>query len=252
MKALFYLLLFLPSGTFAQSVETAADLRFFGTDAMGFSYFERHNELYKQKGAERVQYQHFGLGRVHSIDLQNPLLTVVFYRDFNTCVLLDSQFSEMSRINFNQWPEPLQPLAIGLASQNRLWVYDALSMRIGLVHQNQPHVRFVTQNLQHDLIHSQSNFNYFDWVDANRRWFRVDVYGKTSDLGTLPEFEAAQLLDKGALLLQAGKLWLWKADSGARPLAIGPENSITAFWWNGQNLTIFTGEGISNHKIDVR
>lgn len=251
MKALFCLMFLLPLAVWGQASDTAG-LHFFGTDALGFSYFERQNELFKQKGTERVQYQHFGLGRVHSIDLQNPLLTVVFYRDFNTCVLLDSQFSEMSRINFTQWPEPLQPVAIGLASQNRLWVYDGLSMRIGLVHQNQPQIRFVTQNLQHNVIHSQSNLNYFDWVDANRRWFRVDVYGKTLDLGTLPEFEAVQLLEKGALLLQAGKLSLWKADSGARPLPIGPENSITAFWWNGQNLTIFTGEGISNHKIDVR
>src|SRR5690606_20809975 len=134
---------------------TTPDVRFFGTDALGFSYFERRNELYKQKGPERVQYQHIGLGRVHSIDVQNPLLTLVFYRDFNMCVLLDSQFSEMSRIQFNQWPEPLQPLAVGLAAQNRLWIYDGLSMRIGLAEQKQPGVRFITQSLRYDVIYSQ-------------------------------------------------------------------------------------------------
>ncbi len=251
MKVLFHLLFLLPFALSAQ-VAPISDIRFFGTDALGFSYFERQNELYKQKGTERVQYQHFGLGRVHSIDVQNPLQTLVFYRDFNTCVLLDSQFSEMTRINFNQWPEPLQPLAIGFAAQNQLWVYDGLSMRIGLMPQKQPGIRFITQSLQHDLIYSQSSLNYFDWIDENRRWFRVDLYGKTSDRGTLPEFEAVQLLESGALVLQAGNLLLWKAGSGAKPLSIATENSITAFWWNGQNLTIFTSEGISNHKIDVR
>src|SRR5690606_39450901 len=126
---LFDLLFLLPCALLAKDA-TTPDVRFFGTDALGFSYFERRNELYKQKGPERVQYQHIGLGRVHSIDVQNPLLTLVFYRDFNMCVLLDSQFSEMSRIHFNQWPEPLQPLAVGLAAQNRLWIYDGFSMRI--------------------------------------------------------------------------------------------------------------------------
>lgn len=252
MKSIAFLLLLLPLGIIGQNRQAETQTRFFGTDVMGFEYFSNDGALYKIRDGQRVQYQNFGMGAVHRLDFQNPLRTLAFYRDFNACILLDSQFNEILRIDFNQWPEPLQPLALGLAAQNRLWVYDGLSLRIGLLNERQPATRFITQNLQDGLIYYQSDLNHFDWIDTQRRWFRVDLYGKITALGTLPEFTAVQLLESSAILLSDEKLWLWHASKQTAPLPIAVENSIRAFWWNGQNLAIFTDNGISNYKIHLR
>ena len=42
------------------------------------------------------------LGEISSIDAFNALKTTVFYRDFNTVIILDNRLSEIMKIDFNQ------------------------------------------------------------------------------------------------------------------------------------------------------
>src|SRR5688572_10113253 len=92
-----------------------------GTDAFGWIYEITDNEFSKRQGTTIVKYRNVALGEIARVDQQNPLQIVLFYRRFNTVVLLDNQLNEIRRINFSEVPQPVIAEAAGLASQNRLW-----------------------------------------------------------------------------------------------------------------------------------
>jgi hypothetical protein len=119
--------------------------RYVGADAFGWQYTITDNELTKQKDGQAVRYRNVALGEIYKVDLQNPLQLILFYRKFNTVVLLDNQLNETSRINFSDaQQQPVIAEAVGLASQNRLWLYDVNTQQIGLYNLAQGTFRSIT------------------------------------------------------------------------------------------------------------
>ena len=105
---------------------------FVGYDALGAYYTITNNVLTKQLGEQKWQYKNPQLGKIAKVDLQNPLKIVLFYQDFNTVIIVDNQLNETTNINLNDSNNPIVPIGIGLASGNRLWIYNNLTMKIGL------------------------------------------------------------------------------------------------------------------------
>ena len=65
-----------------------------------------------------LNYSNFLYGNISSVDITNPLKIVVFYKDFNIVVLLDSQLNETDVI---QLPYDVSFAAKGTA--NHLWLF---------------------------------------------------------------------------------------------------------------------------------
>ena len=107
---------------------------FLGYDSFGFIYQINNNVFSKIKGKEVFEYKNVSLGSITRTDLQNPLKMVLYYEDFNTVVLLDNQLNKITEINFMLNTTPIVVSAIGMSTQNQLWIYNALNQQIGLFH----------------------------------------------------------------------------------------------------------------------
>jgi hypothetical protein len=68
-------------------------------------------------------------GRLHFIDVTNPLKLVLFYRDFATIVILDRMLNVRNTIDLRK-QNIFQPGAIALAYDNNIWVYDEQAARL--------------------------------------------------------------------------------------------------------------------------
>jgi hypothetical protein len=62
-------------------------------------------------------------GKLHTIDVSNPLKPLLFYKDFSNVVVLDRFLANRASINLRQY-NILQPTAIGLSYDNNIWVFD--------------------------------------------------------------------------------------------------------------------------------
>ena len=107
---------------------------FLGYDSFGYSYQITNNVFSKIKGNEIFEYKNVSLGKITKVDLQNQLKMVLFYEDFNSVVLLDNQLNKVTEINFSQNATPIVVSAIGMSTQNQLWIYNALNQQIGLLY----------------------------------------------------------------------------------------------------------------------
>lgn len=91
---------------------------FVGCDYDFNTYYFSNTVLSKKTEQEIFNYSNFLYGNISSVDISNPLKTVVFYRDFNRVILLDSQLNETDII---QLPYDISFATKGAA--NHIWLF---------------------------------------------------------------------------------------------------------------------------------
>ncbi|HEU4496418.1 MAG TPA: hypothetical protein VFR70_05150 [Flavobacterium sp.] len=226
--------------------------QFLGEDNLGGRYALNENEFRKSYGGRVLFYKNIALGKIQRADLQNPLQLVLFYKQFTAAVLLDSQLNETAKINFSELDEPLNPEAVSLASQNRLWVYDMLSQKLGLFDIAKKSFHAITRPLAQPIIYYQSDYNYFYWINAKRQLYASNLFGKISFLGLVPDFEEVQLVGVSKVLgKKDGRLFLYNLETDAMiPIGLN-EKSFAGFFYREQILSIFTQQEIHYYKISL-
>ena len=225
--------------------------RLAGYDKFGFYYGIKDDAFFKYKDGRSIEYKNVSLGKISRVDLQNQLRIVLFYEAFNTAVLLDNQLTETQKIDFSQSNPPVVVTATAMASQNRLWIYDSLSQRIGLWEYLKGTYLLITPPLQGGIVQYGADFNYFQWIDGQHNWYRCDAFGKISLVAKAPEFDAASLSDEALVFSKGGRLYLFAPKTNQQyPLEI-LDKTFASFFLKEHILTIFTGHSITNYKITI-
>lgn len=224
--------------------------QFLGQDNFGNSYSIYENEFRKISNNRVSFYKNVSLGKIHQVDLQNPLQIVLFYKQFTTAVLLDNQLNETTKINFSELNIPLNPEAVSLASQNRLWLYDMLSQKLGLFDILKNTFQPITQSFDQNLKFYQSDYNYFYWVDTKQNLYVSNLFGKVNSLGNVPDFEQLQVVSPNLVLVKKdNELYFYNLENSQKtPIAIN-EKSFVSFSYKEQILSIFTSQEIYQYKI---
>ncbi|HEY0092097.1 MAG TPA: hypothetical protein VGB43_06375 [Flavobacterium sp.] len=224
--------------------------RFVGRDQFASYYFINNNIFTKIQPGGSLEYKNILKGNLASADINNPLLILLFYKDFNSIVLVDHQLNEVRQINFNENTDfQIQAHAAGIASQNRVWIYDGLNQRILLFDYNKN--TFRTLPVNNGIIrHYESDFNEFRWIDDDSNIYSCDVYGKASTLGKAPAFDRCAIVSPSQIIYQLdGKLYLHSLVGNKSTLIDTGKKSSISFYYKDQILSIFTKHGITNFKI---
>ena len=226
---------------------------FSGYDSFGFSYQIKNNVFSKIKGNENFEYKNVYLGNITKADILNPLKIMLFYEDFNSIVLLDNQLNKISEINFSQNPTPLVCTAIGMSAQNQLWVYNALNQQIGLFDYLKNEYKTVSTPLVEGIKYYQTDFNTFYWIDKKNYWFSCDIFGKTTALGKVPDFDRIQIIDSNSYIFSKANFLYFKDKASAGLDTFSEieilQKSFDKFCYKDQILSIFTAKEITNYKI---
>jgi hypothetical protein len=176
----------------------------------------------------------------------------LFYRKFNSIILLDNQLNETSRINFSDLPQPLIAEAVGLASQNRLWVYDISTQQLGLYDLAQGSFKTITPPFTDSIKHYHNDYNYFYWIDTANKCFMVNLFGNVGALGTAPAYDKVQIISANELIIQKdSKLYFYNLEKQTQTPITVVEKSFQSFHYAAQILTIFTDSEINTYKITL-
>lgn len=237
------------STTKQNSIKIECDV-FLGFDNQQNNYSIKNNILIKNSETITYQYNNLGLGKITRVDFQNPLQIVVFYKNFNTVVLLDNQLNEIKKIDFNLFPIPLNLEAVALSSQNQIWIYDSISSKIGLYNVNTDTFKWISTMLENPILHYESDYTHFYWTDINLNLYRISIYGTIEKLGILPKFEAIQLTKSNNLIYQIEhQLYYYDLTSKSSSKIAIDEKIISKFFFRDGILSIFTQNEITNYKI---
>ncbi|WP_304196609.1 hypothetical protein [Flavobacterium alvei] len=233
------------------SISLAAD-QFLGYDSFGYYYSIKNNVLSKNNAKESFEYKNISLGKPTKIDIQNPLKIMLFYENFNTLILLDNQLSETQKINFSENDIPIVANATGIASQNRLWVYNSLTQKLGFFDYLKNTFQSLTPSLSGNLKYYETSFTTFQWIDDQLNWYSCDVFGKVTTLGKVTDFNQIQIISNQEIVFSKdGKLFLQDLKTNSIYTIENVEKSFKNFFYKDQILSIFTNQEITNYKITI-
>jgi hypothetical protein len=224
--------------------------QFLGNDPFGFNYTIKNNVFSKIGKQDTLEYKNISLGKITKVDLQNPLKIVLFYENFNTVVILDNQLNETQKINFSESTDPIVAAAIGIASQNQLWIYNSMNQQLGLYDYLNNLYKTISVPFTESINNYFSDFNSFHWIDNKNNWYICDVFGRITNNGKVPDFESIAIVDKNQFIYSInGVLVFQDLEKNQKSEIKIAEKSFEKFYYKDQILSIFTAEGITNYKI---
>ena len=237
---------------FLLSTQSIPGSTFIGIDVLSNLYYIENNVFFKKNKSQIWQYKNLNLGKITKIDLQNPLKIVLFYEDFNSAILLDNQLNEIQKINFSEVNPSIIATAVGIASQNRLWVFDAVTQKLGLYNYLNGDFKFITTSFQGNFKYYESDFNIFQWIDENLNWFSCDVYGKITFIRKISDFDKIQILNSNSVLFSNGEhLYFQDFKLEKTEEVQNVDKSSDYFSYKEQILSIFTNRQIKNYKLTL-
>lgn len=209
------------------SIKTA----YFSTDKLQqFYILTLDNELikYNSNGQELFRYNENRFGTLAHIDATNPFQILLYYPDFLTIVTLDRTLNPIHIVNLSDL-NIVQTQAVGLSTDNNVWVYDDVSFRLKKINQ-----RKETLTMSNDLSLElgttlQPNF----LVERNNQIFLnnpssgilvFDVFGQFSKILDLKDLDYFQILDHQLFYQQGNQLLVFNLKSLATQSFALPES----------------------------
>ncbi|MDI9256570.1 hypothetical protein [Flavobacterium sedimenticola] len=238
--------------TTALTAAAIEDKTYIGFDGLNNHYYIKNNIFIKQNDNQQWEYKNVALGKISMVDFINPLKIVVFYEDFNTVILLDNQLNEIQRLNIFDIDSTIFVSKIGMASQNQFWVYNALTQQIMLFDYLKNTAKNIGNPIQENIKYTQSDFNYFYWIDEINNWYAIDLFGKVTLLANIPPFEKMQIVDNERILFVKDNTLYCLNNKLKTVFEIEiVEKSFRNFYYKDQILAIFTNQQIKNYKIKL-
>ena len=162
------------------SLSLAAET-FVGIDDLKNLYYINDNTLFRKNKQESVSYTNLSLGKITSVEIQNPFKIVVFYSDYNAAIILDDKLNELSyKIDFTQNTYFNNVILLSHSSENNLWLY---------ADDNKFHLydfRYLSEKLQtqpitfyqQDFIPISMKSTYKNaWIMGNNGVIQINQYG---------------------------------------------------------------------------
>lgn len=163
----------------------AEDVLFFDVDKLGNLYLVSKNGQLKKLNAEGDSVAVFNelrqFGKLHDLDVSNPLKIVLYFQNFGTVVWLDRFLNKIGSINLRS-NGVLQTSAVATSYDNQLWVFDDVNFKLkkindqGNVLQQTADLRLVNDELlppQKIIDQNKMLFLYHEKIG----WFVFDYYG---------------------------------------------------------------------------
>lgn len=138
-----------------------------------FNYYHFTNTiLYKTNEKTTLNYSNYLYGNINSVDISNPLKIVVFYRDFNTVVLLDSQLNETDVIQI-----PYDVSFVSKGTANHVWLFTTNTQIIENYNFKTNTVLSSSQTLKDTKVKNMKSTENFVYLHTTKGIYTYDYLG---------------------------------------------------------------------------
>jgi hypothetical protein len=259
MKHLFIIFLFFFTSLFSQeSVEVklikSMDVsmqKIVGIDNFGILYLVNENVFHKIDKDKDVTYSNVQLGNITSASAFNSLKINLFYKNFNTAIIVDNRLAEIYKIDFNTIQPYKNVSHVSTGYDNTLWIFNTDLQQLELFDYKSNKMRAVTMPVQSNVLDIQSNFN-FCWLLTKKFLYQYNYFG--SIISKLPNdhFDAIAEDNGNLIIKQKGKLlYLPKNTETFLPILIN-ELLINQFLVTNETLYIYDSEKLHQYQLKIK
>lgn len=166
LKHIFFLIPFLSfaqqsiEASFVNKTKLNVDV-LVGIDNFETCYFINNNELFKTENDLVLStYSNIQFGHITTVNTFNPLKINLFYKDFNTAIILDNRLSVMFKMDFNRL-QPFKDIThISIGNDNSIWIFNQNTQELENYDYKTHTTRIKTLPIQSEVLDLKSNYNY--------------------------------------------------------------------------------------------
>jgi len=211
-------------------------------------YYIDNDVFYKRNNDKTISYNNLQLGNITSANAFNRLKINLFYKDFNTAIVLDNRLAEIFKIDFNNTLPYRSVSYISIGNDNTLWVFNQDSQQLEVFDYKNNKTRFKTLPISSGVLDIKSNYNYC-WLLTNDYLLIYNYFGtlisKIKNLGftNMDESDGNIILKKGNSLF-----YLKKESTKIIPITI-PNLLINQFLVTNETLYIYNNETLQKFQL---
>ena len=211
-----------------------------GVDFLKNHYHRTASVLHKESGQKTYTYTNLRFGEIHSVDISNPLKIVVFYRNFNTVVLLDNRLNELETISFE-----VTVSFVRKSSGHHLWRYNADAQQLENYDTKTHRISSSSPPLPHTRVRDMKSDLNFVFLLSDQGIYTYDYLGNLIDVHHDPS--ATQLEIESPYRYVLSKEKLFRISNTLEEIELPKEISIKSFFVFKKDLYVF--DGIQRHHF---
>ena len=225
---------------------------FVGVDEFQNMYYIQENILYKKTSKQLFSYSNVGLGRISSVNIQNPFKVILSYTDFNAAIILDNNLNELTqKIDFTKETLFNNVTFVTGASLNNIWLYADDNKLHLYDYQNYTELLQTQATTFYDpdfmpkmIISTYKNV----WILSNNTVLEFNEFGIYTKAYKLKEVDQIFPFQKTFIYFKNGKFF-HQAPSSIIPIQLDHEDTIESISINSSNIFIFDGESVYQYQI---
>ncbi len=222
-----------------------------GIDNFGIIYLIDNAVFHKIDKEKDVTYSNVQLGQITSANAFNSLKINLFYKNFNTVVILDNRLAEIYKIDFNTIQPYKNVSHISTGYDNTLWVFNTDLQQLELFDYKINKTRAVTMPVQSNVLDIQSNFN-FCWLLTEKHIYKYNYFG--SIISKIPNEGFSEIAeDNGNVILKRGNNLLYLPKNSEIYLTIPLVGLlINQFLVTNETLYIYDSKKLHQYQLKIK
>lgn len=217
------------------------------TDRLGNAYVIVENQLleFDSLGKPKANYAERSSGSLTSVDANNPLKIILFYRDFARMELLNNKLARESTVELRN-AGIMQPLVVCQSFLDGYWIFDQqdyslkkIDLNLRLVYQSGNMNQTLGYTLEPDAIAEANDFVYMNNPATGILVF--DKYGSYFKTIPIENISSFQVIEKNLLYVKNNKLNQFNLTTlGDNEIILPPHDSLLCARFEQQELFLLT------------
>ncbi|WP_435134545.1 hypothetical protein [Formosa sp. A9] len=220
-------------------------------DNLNTKYFCKQNELIKQSPSTTYSYSNLQLGNLTQVNTFNPLKLSLFYKPFNTVVILDNRLAEIYKIDFNQLTPYRDPEFITAGYDNTLWIFNSITQQLELYDYKNNTTRTTTTPINNPVLDLISNYNYC-WLLTDTYIYKFNYMGSLVFKIKNEGFNKFVLANDDLILQKNNQLYFLKQDQTTAEDILIPDLTIKQFLVTNETLYIYSNETLYQFLLKTK
>ena len=214
-------------------------------------YSTENNSFHKKSKDTTITYSNFQLGEITSANTFNPLKINLFYKDFNTVVILDNRLAEISKVNFNTI-QPYKNISfVSSGYDSSLWLFNQDFQYLELYDYKTKKVKLKTMPVQSNVLDLKSDYNYCYLLTENFLYvynYFGSLIQKTKNSG----FESLAFSKAHLILKKENRLYiLGKNESEILPIQL-PKMFIKQFLVTNETVYLYDENLLRHYQLKIK
>ena len=257
---LFFAFLIFINISFAQEIQTEFVSKvplktdqFIGVDELGNLFYIENNILFKKSKTENLSYSNINLGELTTVNIQNPFKIILFYRDFNSVILLDNKLNELTdQIDFTRETLFNNVQFVSPSSENNLWLF-ADDNKLHLYNYQYLTEQIQTQAItfyQKDFVPISIKSTYKNiWLLSKTGIIQFNEYGNFIRYFNIENLTDIYPFRKGFIYSQK-KQFYFQFKEESIPIKFENNTELINTYFNDSSIYTFDGKDIYQYRLN--